>query len=59
MPASQVMKEFRAGRLRSGSKRGPIVKSAAQERAIQISEAREEGHNIPYKRGKRPRRRKS
>lgn len=60
MPASQVMKEFRKGRLRSGSKHGPVVTNIHQARAIQISEAREEGHDIPYKprRGKKPSRSK-
>lgn len=53
MPASQVLKKFRRGQLHSGSKRGPVVKSEKQARAIQISEARAEGHNIPKKRGKR------
>jgi Family of unknown function (DUF6496) len=47
MPASQVMKKFKAGKLHSGSKKGPVVKNPAQARAIQISEARDEGHNIP------------
>lgn len=56
MPASKVMSEFHKGRLHSGSKHGPIVTNPAQARAIQISEAREEGHDIP-KRGKRPIRR--
>jgi hypothetical protein len=52
MPASQVMKKFRSGKLHSGSKKGPVVKNPAQARAIQISEARDEGHNIPKKPGK-------
>ena len=46
MPASQVMKEFRAGRLHSG-KGGPTVKSKKQALAIQIDMARREGHDIP------------
>jgi hypothetical protein len=50
MPSRLVLKKFRAGKLRSGNKRtGPKVKSLAQARAIQISEARKEGHNIPKK----------
>lgn len=49
MPASQVMPEFRAGRLHSGSKRGPIVRSPQQARAIQIAEARKEGKVIPMR----------
>ena len=48
MPANQVMKEFKQGTLRSGSKLGPIVRKKAQAKAIQISEARNEGANIPY-----------
>lgn len=59
MPASEVRKKFLAGKLHSGSKHGPIVTNPAQERAIQISEARDEGHDIPYpKRGPKPKRRK-
>ena len=46
MPASKVMSEFRAGRLHSG-KGGPIVRAKKQAIAIQISEARAEGHDIP------------
>lgn len=52
MPASQVMKKFKSGKLHSGSKKGPVVKNPAQARAIQISEARDEGYNIPKKGGK-------
>jgi uncharacterized protein DUF6496 len=52
MPASQVMKEFRAGKLHSGSKRGAIVVNPAQARAILISEARKEGAKIPKPKGK-------
>lgn len=36
----KVMKEFSRGDLHSGSKKGPIVKSAAQAKAIGESEAR-------------------
>lgn len=53
MPASKVLKEFRAGKLRSGSKHGPVVTDIHQARAIQISEARKEGHDIPRLRVKR------
>lgn len=49
MPSSEVMKKFREGKLRSGSKSGPVVKNPAQAKAIQISEARDEGHKIPHK----------
>lgn len=58
MPASQVKKKFEAGKLHSGSKHGPVVTNPAQMRAIQISEARAEGHHIPYPSGSK-RRRKS
>lgn len=36
----KVMKEFSKGVLRSGSKKGPVVKSAKQALAIGFSEAR-------------------
>jgi hypothetical protein len=36
---SKVMKEFKAGKLHSGSKKGPVVKSKAQGLAIALSEA--------------------
>ena len=35
----KVMKEFKAGKLHSGSKKGPVVKSKAQGIAIALSEA--------------------
>ena len=37
---SKVMKEYRAGKLRSGSKKGPKVKSKKQAIAIALSESR-------------------
>jgi hypothetical protein len=49
MPASEILNKFRAGTLHSG-KGGPVVKNIHQARAIQLSYARKEGHNIPYKR---------
>jgi hypothetical protein len=49
MPASEVLKEFRQGTLRSGSKHGPVVTNPKQALAIQISEARKEGYDIPQK----------
>jgi Family of unknown function (DUF6496) len=58
MPARLVDDKFRKGKLRSGSKKGPIVTNPRQMRAIQISEARDEGHDIPYQRGKKPSRTK-
>lgn len=43
MPSDRVMSEFKRGTLRSGSKRGPKVKSRAQAVAIMMSEKRREG----------------
>ena len=37
---SKVMKEYKAGKLRSGSKKGPKVKNKKQAIAIALSEAR-------------------
>ncbi len=37
---AKVMGEFKRGKLRSGSKKGPRVKSRAQAIAIGLSEAR-------------------
>jgi Family of unknown function (DUF6496) len=63
MPSRLVMDKFRKGKLRSGNQRtGNVVRDPKQARAIQISEARNEGHNIPrkpHKRGKKSRGRKS
>jgi hypothetical protein len=50
MPASEIKKLFKAGKLHSG-KGGKIVTNPAQATAIQISYARKEGHKIPKKRG--------
>lgn len=47
MPASQVMKKFKSGKLHSGSKKGPVVTNPKQAKAILLSEARDEGHDIP------------
>ena len=38
-----VMHEFKAGKLHSGSKKGPIVKKRSQGIAIALSEARKKG----------------
>jgi hypothetical protein len=35
----KVMKEFKTGKLHTGSKKGPVVKSKAQGIAIALSEA--------------------
>lgn len=45
----KVYKEFGKGKLHSGSKKGPIVKSLKQASAIAISEAKRKG----YKAGER------
>ena len=37
----KVMKEFKAGKLRSGSKKGKVVSNRKQAVAIALSEARE------------------
>lgn len=42
-----VMKEFKEGKLHSGSKKGPRVKSRKQAIAIALSEARKAGKKIP------------
>lgn len=43
MPSEEVMDEFKGGRLRSGSKRGPKVRSRKQAIAIMLAERRKEG----------------
>ena len=43
MPSEQVMHEYKHGRLHSGSKRGPKVRSRKQAIAIMLSERRKEG----------------
>lgn len=47
MPSSKVMPKFKAGKLHSGSKSGPVVKNPKQAVAIMLSEKRAE------KRGKK------
>lgn len=41
MPYAKVMSEFKRGKLHSGSKRGPVVKSRKQAVAIMLSEKRD------------------
>lgn len=41
--ASIVMREFSAGKLHSGSKKGPVVNNRKQAIAIALSEARRNG----------------
>lgn len=45
----KVMKEFSAGKLHSGSKKGPEVTNRKQAIAIGLSEARKAGAKIPKK----------
>jgi len=45
----KVMHEYKEGELRSGSKKGPKVKSRKQAIAIALSEAREAGEPVPKK----------
>lgn len=52
MPSSEVMHEFKTGKLRSGSKQGPKVRSRAQAVAIMLSEQRKEGKRVSKRRGK-------
>lgn len=42
MPSSEVMHKWKSGKLHSGSKRGPKVKSQKQAVAIMLSEKRTE-----------------
>lgn len=50
----KVMREFKHGKLRSGSKRGPKVQSRKQAVAIALSEARKAGENVaPKRKGKK------
>lgn len=45
----KVMHEFKAGKLHSGSKKGPKVKSRKQAIAIAISEQKKAGTKVPKK----------
>lgn len=49
MPSYEIMPDFRAGTLHSGSPNGPIVKKKKQAVAIRLSYLRKEGHDIPEK----------
>ena len=48
-----TLEEFKSGKLHSGSKKGPIVKSRKQAIAIGLSEERAAGKSIPKKKGKK------
>lgn len=53
MPSEDVMDEWKAGSLRSGSKRGKKVRSRKQAIAIMLSERRKEGKGGSRRRAKR------
>lgn len=57
MPSSEVLRKFKRGTLRSGSKKGPRVKNRAQAIAIMLSERRAEKSGRGH--GKRKRRMRS
>jgi len=46
------LKKFKSGTLRSGSKRGPKVKSKRQALAIALEESRKAGNKLPKKKKK-------
>lgn len=46
-----TMKEFKTGKLHSGSKKGPVVQNRKQAIAIGLSEARAAGQKVPAKKG--------
>ncbi len=46
---SKVMKEFKSGKLHSGSKNGPKVTNKKQALAIAISESRKAGQKVSPK----------
>jgi len=46
MPSRLVMKKFKAGKLHSGSKKGPVVKKKAQAVAIMMSERKKEKQGL-------------
>jgi hypothetical protein len=56
MPGDKAMKEFKAGTLHSGSKKGPKVTNRKQAIAIMLSENRKAGESVPER--KRPSRSK-
>jgi sulfur relay (sulfurtransferase) DsrC/TusE family protein len=48
----KVLREYKEGKLHSGSKKGPKVKSRKQAVAIALSEARKVGAKVPKKKKK-------
>ena len=52
MPSSEVFDEYKSGKLRSGSKHGPKVKSRKQAVAIYLSERRKEGKGGKRRKGR-------
>lgn len=46
---SKVIREFKEGKLHSGSKKGPVVENSRQAIAIGLSEARKVGAKIKKK----------
>lgn len=53
MPSEEVLSEFKRGTLRSGSKRGPKVRSRKQAIAIMLAERRKEGKGGSRRRAKK------
>lgn len=49
----KVMKEFKEGKLHSGSKKGPEVTNPKQAIAIALSEARKSGQSVKPKKKKK------
>ena len=53
MPGMKAtMDEWKAGKLHSGSKKGPVVKSQRQAIAIGLSEERMAGQRVPKRKRK-------
>ena len=46
---AKVLGEFKSGKLHSGSKNGPLVKSKKQATAIGLSESRKSGEKLSRK----------
>ena len=55
---TKVMREFKEGKLHSGTKKGPKVKSRSQAIAIALSEARELPGKKPKSLKKKPKNKK-